>query len=432
VRERLLVGPAGEVGLRLAPIGGGDAIAALAWEQLAEHAKQAEDEEERRLFYVAMTRARERLILSGGVDRERLPAPRPGGPPIDWIWRGLGAEVNEPETVVERDGARLLCRVNGPDTLGTVLPRAALSPAARPRTGAPGTALPDAPAVLPEPPARPRAAPQRLSYSALGAYARCGYRFYLERVLGLQRVSPPAVARDDTAVGDDDALMGLDPLVRGSLVHRLLEELDFARPAAPELAAVADLAAEWGLEPTAAELDDVRDLVAAFVTSPLCARLAAARRTRSEAPFSFTLDPAGGGPLVTGFLDVVAIEPDGGVLIVDYKSDRLEGAAPADVVERDYATQRIVYALAALRDGAPRAEVAYCFLERPGEPVVSTFTAADAPALTERLHELASGLLEGRYGVTATPHRDLCADCPGRAALCSYPEARTLAQGPSS
>ena len=47
------------------------------------------------------------------------------------------------------------------------------------------------------------------------------------------------------------------------------------------------------------------------------------------------------------------------------------------MVERDYATQRIVYALAALRDGAPRAEVAYCFLERPGEPVTRAFTAAD-------------------------------------------------------
>ena len=93
VRDRLLVGPGGEVGLRLAPIGGGDAIPALAWERLAEAAKQAEDEEERRLFYVAMTRARERLILSGGVDRERLPAPRPGGPPIDWILRALGGEV---------------------------------------------------------------------------------------------------------------------------------------------------------------------------------------------------------------------------------------------------------------------------------------------------------------------------------------------------
>ena len=117
------------------------------------------------------------------------------------------------------------------------------------------------------------------------------------------------------------------------------------------------------------------------------------------------------------------------MLIVDYKSDRLEGAEPAAVVDRDYATQRIVYALAALRDGAPRTEVAYCFLERPDAPVHEAFTPADAPRLAERLQHLAAGVIEGRYPVTPTPHRDLCADCPGRATLCSYPEARTLQPG---
>ena len=204
-RDRLLLGADGSVGLRLAPIGGGDPVAALAWERLAEEEQAAEAEEERRLFYVAMTRACERLILSGGVDCEKLPAARPGGPPIDWIARAVAgdpaAAVAAPETVLERpwDGraARLLCRLNAPETLGDVLPHAALAPAGRTRVGAPGTALPDAPAVAPVPPARPRPAPQRLSYSSLGAYARCGYRFYLERVLRLPRVAPPPRDDDD-------------------------------------------------------------------------------------------------------------------------------------------------------------------------------------------------------------------------------------------
>jgi ATP-dependent helicase/nuclease subunit A len=372
-----------------------------------------------------MTRAKERLILSGGVDCERLPAPRPGGPPIDWIWRALGDDVSE------REDSRLRCRVNGPATLGTVLPDSALDPAGRPRAGAPATALPDAPAVLPAPPARPRPAPQRLSYSALGAYARCGYRFYLERVLGLPRVAPPPreeVAAGADAVGAEEA--GLDARTRGSLVHKLLEEIDFSSPAAPSLETVAELAAGWRLELTAAETEDVRNLVASFATSPLCARLAAAHRHRAEAPFAFTFDPDGGGPLVTGFLDVVATEPGGGVLIVDYKSDRLDQATPQEVVDRDYATQLLVYALAALRDGAPRAEVAYCFLERPSEPVTTAFTAADAPALAEQLARLAENLLDGRYPVTDTPHRELCGDCPGRTAMCSWPQSVTLRAQP--
>ncbi len=428
-RERLLLGRDGSVGFKLSPIGGGDSVPSLDWQRLADAEQREDAEEERRLFYVAMTRACERLILSGGLDCERLPDPRPGGPPIDWIARALtgdpAAVAAAPETLVQRnwDGrpARLLCSLNAPGTLDVVLPRAALAPGGRPRVGAPATALPDAPSVLPAPPARARPAPQRLSYSSLGAYARCGYRFYLERLLGLPRVAPPP--REDAA---DAAAGGLDPRVRGSLVHLALERLDFARPEAPEAEAVLAMGSEWGVEVTPADVEDIRALVAAFAASPLCARLASARLVRREAPFSFALDPAGGGPLVTGFLDVAAVEPDGGVLIVDYKSDRLEGAEPADMVERGYATQRLVYALAALRDGAPRAEVAYCFLERPGEPVTRAFVGAEEQALAERLAGLAGGVLEGRYPVAETPHRDLCGDCPGRAALCSWSEEMTL------
>ena len=186
-RDRLLLGRDGGIGLRLAPIGGGELVSALDWDRLAEIEQAEEAEEERRLFYVAMTRACERLILSGGLDLERLPAPRPGGPPIDWIARALTG--GDPLAALEHGRAGLLCRLNAPATVGEVLP--ALSPAGRVRAGAPSTALPDPPGVLDEPLARPRPTPQRLSYSSLGAYARCGYRFYLERVLRLPRVTPP-------------------------------------------------------------------------------------------------------------------------------------------------------------------------------------------------------------------------------------------------
>jgi ATP-dependent helicase/nuclease subunit A len=95
-------------------------------------------------------------------------------------------------------------------------------------------------------------------------------------------------------------------------------------------------------------------------------------------------------------------------------------------VEAGYATQRIVYALAALREGAAAAEVAYCFLERPGAVVAERFAARDAPALAARLTRLAEGVLGGRHPPAAEPHRALCGDCPGRAALCSWPESMTL------
>ena len=126
---------------------------------------------------------------------------------------------------------------------------------------------------------------------------------------------------------------------------------------------------------------------------------------------------------------MLARERDGTVLVVDYKTDRLGEEPPPALIERAYATQRMVYALAGLHDGAGRVEVAYCLLERPAEPVTASFGADDTPELGEALLELAAGVLDERWPVTARPHRELCGDCPGRDALCSWPETLTLRPG---
>jgi hypothetical protein len=170
-------------------------------------------------------------------------------------------------------------------------------------------------------------------------------------------------------------------------------------------------------------------MVERFAASGLCERLARARRVRTELPFAFTLRPPGAGGrsvLVNGVVDAHAAEGDD-LLVVDYKSDALEGREPAALVAESYSTQRIVYALAGLRGGAERVEVVHCFLERPDQPAAEIYQAADAARLEAELLELARGLVEGRFEPAAEPHRELCATCPGRAALCSWPEQRTLA-----
>jgi len=53
-----VVSDTGTAGLRLAPLGGGETIPTTAWERLADADTQADAEEERRLFYVAMTARR--------------------------------------------------------------------------------------------------------------------------------------------------------------------------------------------------------------------------------------------------------------------------------------------------------------------------------------------------------------------------------------
>ncbi|MDQ3587590.1 MAG: PD-(D/E)XK nuclease family protein, partial [Actinomycetota bacterium] len=284
--------------------------------------------------------------------------------------------------------------------------------------------------------AAPRALPvSRLSYSGLEAYRRCGYRFYLDRALrlpgaeglGLDGPLPPQAELPS----DEAPLEGLPALLRGSIVHELLEHLDLRRPVTPSAREVAKLLEREGVEARDEDVADLRDMVERFAGSRLRSRLARARRTRAELPFAFTLVPprAGGrSVLVNGFVDVYAVEDDR-TLIVDYKSDRLGSEDhPAAIAEDHYGTQRVVYALAALREGAVRVEVVHAFLERPDEPASVTWEAADARELERRLLSLAAGVVEGRFEPTDEPHRELCVTCPGQPALCSWPPERTLAQ----
>ena len=100
------------------------------------------------------------------------------------------------------------------------------------------------------------------------------------------------------------------------------------------------------------------------------------------------------------------------------------------VVERAYATQRLVYALAALHAGAAEVEVVYCFLEAPETPVSTIYGPEQRPELDARLAALADGVLERRFAVSETPHRGLCAGCPAQGGLCSWPLEMTRREAP--
>jgi hypothetical protein len=346
-----------------------------------------------------------------------------------WIWRALcptlPLEGASGETT--EGGLRLRLMRCTPETLDELLPPADRVPVSR----EPASELPAGGAQLSlDSVLAPRALPvSRLSYSGLEDYKRCGYRFYLERALRLPAADPADGPLDAKAPRAGDELAAL---LRGSIVHELLEGIDFAHPVAPSPARVAGRIEAHGEPVREADVGDLRGLVQGFLAAPLSGRLRGARRVRTELPFAFTLAPGGAGGrslLVNGVVDAHALEHDR-TLIVDYKSDRLHGREPAAVCEEEYATQRLVYALAALRAGAERVEVAYLFLERPAEPVRAVFESADAAGLERGLLSLAGGVVKARFEPTDAPHRELCATCPGRPALCTWGPERTLSEAP--
>ena len=235
---------------------------------------------------------------------------------------------------------------------------------------------------------------------------------------------------EDRAAGRS-ASASLEARARGILVHSLMETLDFRAPSAPSLEEVTARARQQGLRVSARDGADTVSLIEGAIAAAPAARVAAAVRLRREHPFAFA--PGAEEPLVIGVIDLLAEEPDGGSLVIDYKSDRV---APEDdlaaIVERDYAVQRLLYALAVLRTGAPRVEIVHWFLERPAEWVGAGYLASEMAALEKRLAARIEGARAGGFRVSARPHRGLCLTCPGRGGLCSWSDTETLREDPDA
>ncbi|MGH3076058.1 MAG: 3'-5' exonuclease, partial [Gaiellales bacterium] len=85
VRQGDLLVDGDEVGLRLISIDGSKAKA-LDFAAIEEGRRRADEAEERRIVHVALTRAQERLVLSGAARLgERWPRSGPGAPPLSWV-----------------------------------------------------------------------------------------------------------------------------------------------------------------------------------------------------------------------------------------------------------------------------------------------------------------------------------------------------------
>ena len=152
--ELLRLGSDGRLGLRLSEPGTGRPLPALAYRELGEERAAAEAQEERRLFYVAMTRARERLILSGAAKLDAWDAERS---PMGWIAPAV-------------EGAGVVARFVGADDGGVapVAPALAAPASVAPAPVGP-SAAPPAPAPAPpapSPPPRPRRPDPRSRASA--------------------------------------------------------------------------------------------------------------------------------------------------------------------------------------------------------------------------------------------------------------------------
>jgi ATP-dependent helicase/nuclease subunit A len=258
---------------------------------------EASDHESLRLLYVALTRARDRLVVCGVM------------PGLDHLRRGSWYELVEhafqtvlPDVREDTDGDRTVLRFGA----GPVRAPAALA-------GAAGEA--PAPAWLSRPaPAEPAslsyASPSRMADQAKGP-------------------APSPLAE----------VQGLGRFRRGDLVHRLLQLLPDLPPAARADAALSllmrerDLTQDQQEEMAQAALGVLNDARFAEVFGP---------GSRAEVAIAGSAPGLPEGLAISGRIDRLVILPDR-VLVVDYKTNR---PAPGRIEDADdaYVVQMAVYA----------------------------------------------------------------------------------------
>jgi ATP-dependent helicase/nuclease subunit A len=393
--DEILALPDGRFGFRVADPVTAKRRGAFDYEAVKEARQESERAERLRLYYVAMTRAKERLIVSGSVD---LGSDRETPTPIAWVLDRLGAEeelaqAGDAPLELVRDDARLLVRLDRyqpepaeaepePEEEGQLALFGTVEEIAAP------AAAPELPPLvaLPEPPLH---RVRRLSFTSLSLFEQCAYKYFARYGLGMSE-RPVEVAGEGERSGTEI----------GSAVHALLEEIDLAAPVAPEL-----------------EDELIRGFIAAYCDSDLARRVAGLTGVEKERHFTFEHDDV----LVHGFIDAFHLR-DGRAFVVDYKTNALGEASPEEIVEQDYRLQRLVYALACFRAGAEEVEVVYHFLERPDAPVAAVFYLADVPELEAELSAAIARIQGGEF--PPTPSDFACAGCPALDLVCAGPRLR--------
>lgn len=302
------------------------------WSRHAETPKELAEKEERRVVYVALTRAKDRLFVTA-TRREQL----------DWdsVLAGSERGVN-----CNFDFFRQLALfVSEDQNRGILLPPATSRPPITVQTEPPlGEAPPepDLPAASKQEIASVTTEPLQLSPSALAAFAQCPLRYrylYEWRMPGL----PDQMWPVDGDVEEVERERGIRADVRGTLVHELLQ---------------------WGHSSSAFPTDDRlrerwmlqavgrtsggdaerawRDSVTGMMAGYRQLDVSGFETLALEQPFRLILDVDGQEAVIDGRIDRVCRSPAGDVYLLDYKTTRDIDAR----VIKAYRRQLAVYQLA--------------------------------------------------------------------------------------
>ncbi len=353
---KCILNPRMGVGMKL---GTGTPLKGSLYHTLSGPEREASLEEEMRIFYVACTRAEEKLVLltptkagegqpCGQTFPARMKELRPGtNSYLGWLSRGIDPDVGgsiEWGFFSAGDEAASAREDAGDDASPLIAGVGSLAEE--------GLFDPAAPAG--------ELLHRGYSVTALVDYHHCPRLYYLRHFLGW----PEVFARTERTRGT-----GIDPLLLGTAVHRVCELM-------PEMKlddAVGVAVREHRISGEDSEMmRRIYQLVEPFVASEMYAQiLAAHRRRRSYSEWSFSCPLPGTPPSdttvrahVAGKIDQMYQNEDGHWVVVDFKTDRIR-KEEVEGRDRAHAFQLNLYRWVVQRLGLGKVEGAHIHFLHP-------------------------------------------------------------------
>lgn len=267
---------------------------------------ELEEEESRRLLYVAMTRAQKQLLMVGTVAEEKLPEAVIGLPAAKGWWQQLQAvyEADWEKRESSCPWVRLLCAD-------------ALSPAVVQQGEQQQLAL--EPLALAPLPAYAACGRTCFTASALQTYLHCQRQYYYQQVLAVPEL-------EQTVAGEQ--AHELPASVTGSIVHKALELYNGYNAEAVFAIALDEFA-------PGAAATQAKSMFDAYIVSDLYKALP--KKQKRELEF---VQPLQQELAAEGVIDLLAFDEADNMIIVDYKT----GTPPEpDEVKLGYAYQLALY-----------------------------------------------------------------------------------------
>ncbi|HET6421853.1 MAG TPA: UvrD-helicase domain-containing protein [Geobacteraceae bacterium] len=324
---------------------GNEARPTLAFEEIGRLRGLKEDAESQRLLYVALTRARDYLVVSG----------EGSGPWRSWIDSFVAGDhsmlikVTNVDNLLEgEDGHGLLSL----DAGSLPLEPGSISEAVRRSLHY----APAAPSVV------------VISPTALEDFAACPRKYFYKEILGLDEGLIAGLLGRNYG-RHEKTRMTMGALEKGNLAHDMLENMNFTGNRTDMIASCRRTAGMLAVDPSSREVEEVIENVLALAETTLAGALEC-KKIRREYPFTLRVDGAA-TYYIKGAMDLVA-EGDEEVTVYDYKYMKKKDA---DLEGYRFQVRTYMTALAAGHPGK-RVRGKLLFLRDGGEETVDCDSAA--------------------------------------------------------